>query len=198
MCPFTPVRKDEIIMKLIEKISLALFSTLILIISVIFCLLIFGWLDINFMTEVIKLGIGDPVISKVILGLSILFILMATICIFFGSNDKQKNDYKNGILLQNSEGKLLITKETIENIVKGVIKGFDSAEVASTKIEVDKENNVIVFVNLIVKENAVIKELSTNLQTKVKEAIKKATDLEAKEVNIKVKNIEPVKEIVQE
>lgn len=185
-------------MKLIEKISLALFSTLILIISVIFCLLIFGWLDINFMTEVIKLGIGDPVISKVILGLSILFILMATICIFFGSNDKQKNDYKNGILLQNSEGKLLITKETIENIVKGVVKGFDSAEVASTKIEVDKENNVIVFVNLIVKENAVIKELSTNLQTKVKEAIKKATDLEAKEVNIKVKNIEPVKEIVQE
>ena len=154
MCPFTPVRKDEIIMKLIEKISLALFSTLILIISVIFCLLIFGWLDINFMTEVIKLGIGDPVISKVILGLSILFILMATICIFFGSNDKQKNDYKNGILLQNSEGKLLITKETIENIVKGVVKGFDSAEVASTKIEVDKENNVIVFVNLIVKEKA--------------------------------------------
>ena len=198
MCPFTPVRKDEIIMKLIEKISLALFSTLILIISVIFCLLIFGWLDINFMTEVIKLGIGDPVISKVILGLSILFILMATICIFFGSNDKQKNDYKNGILLQNSEGKLLITKETIENIVKWVVKGFDSAEVASTKIEVDKENNVIVFINLIVKENAVIKELSTNLQTKVKEAIKKATDLEAKEVNIKVKNIEPVKEIVQE
>ena len=122
MCPFTPVRKDEIIMKLIEKISLALFSTLILIISVIFCLLIFGWLDINFMTEVIKLGIGDPVISKVILGLNILFILMATICIFFGSNDKQKSDYKNGILLQNSEGKLLITKETIENIVKGVIK----------------------------------------------------------------------------
>ena len=51
---------------------------------------------------------------------------------------------------------------------------------------------------MLVKENAVIKELSTNLQTKVKEAIKKATDLEAKEVNIKVKNIEPVKEIVQE
>ena len=185
-------------MKLIEKIGLALFSTLILVISIIFCLLIFGWLDINFMTKIMTLAISDPISSKIILGLSIVFILIAIRCIFFYSGDKQKNEYKNGILLQNSDGKLLITKETIENIVSGVVKGFDSAEAVTTKIDVDKENNVIVFVNLTVKENAIIKELSTNLQTKIKDAIKKATDLEVKEVNIKVKNIEPVKEIVQE
>ena len=45
--------------------------------------------------------------------------------------------------------------------------------------------------------NAVIKELSTNLQNKIKDTIKKASDLEVKEVNIKVKNIEPVKDIEQ-
>lgn len=185
-------------MKLIEKIALALFSTLILVISIIFCLLIFGWLDINFILEIMTIAISDPVSSKIVLGLSILFILIAIRCIFFYSGDKQKNEYKNGILLQNTDGKLLITRETIENIVNGVVKGFDSAEAVTTKIDVDKENNVIVFVNLNVKENAIIKELSTNLQTKVKDTIKKATDLEVKEVNIKVKNIEPVKEIVQE
>lgn len=52
--------------------------------------------------------------------------------------------------------------------------------------------------NLNVKENAIIKELSTNLQTKIKETIKNTSDLEVKEVNIKVKNIEPEKEIVEE
>ena len=62
----------------------------------------------------------------------------------------------------------------------------------------NKENNVKVYVNLSVKENAIIKELSTNLQTKIKSTIKKASDLEVKEVNIKVKDIEPVKNIVQE
>lgn len=61
-----------------------------------------------------------------------------------------------------------------------------------------KDNTVQVYVNLNVKENAVIKELSTNLQTKIKETIKKTSDLEVKEVNIKVKNIEPEKEIVEE
>ena len=59
-------------------------------------------------------------------------------------------------------------------------------------------NNVTVFVNLSVKENAVIKELSTNLQTKIKTTIKKTSDLEVKEVNIKVKDIEPVKPMTQE
>ena len=61
-----------------------------------------------------------------------------------------------------------------------------------------KDNTVQVYVNLNVKENAVIKELSTNLQTKIKETIKKTSDLEVKEVNIKVKNIEPEKEIVED
>ena len=86
-------------------------------------------------------------------------------------------------MLENSNGKLLITKETIENLVKGVVKGFDSAEDVTTSIELDNENNLRVFVNLTVKENAVIKELSSNLQTKIKETIKQSSDLEVKEVN---------------
>ena len=102
------------------------------------------------------------------------------------------------IYVKNADGKLLITKETIENLVNTVVKGFDSAEDVTTKIELDKDNQVKVFVNLAVKQNAVIKELSTNLQTRIKETIKKASDLDVKEVNIKVKNIEPVKEIIQE
>ena len=97
-------------------------------------------------------------------------------------------------MLENSNGKLLITKETIENLVKAVVKGFDSAEDVTTSVELDNENNLRVFVNLTVKENAVIKELSSNLQTKIKETIKQSSDLDVKEVNIKVKNIEQTKD----
>ena len=181
-------------MKTIEKFSLALFSSLILIISVILCLAIFGWIDVEFIGNVINAAIVDNITSKIILALSIIFILLAIRCIFFDSSAKEKEEYRNGILLENSNGKLLITKETIENLVNAVVKGFDSAEEVTTKIELDKENNLRVFVNLVVKENAVIKELSTNLQNKIKDTIKKSSDLDVKEVNIKVKNIEPVKE----
>ena len=181
-------------MKTIEKITLVLFSTLMLIISVILCLTIFGWIDTADIGNVLNIAISNNVSSNVILVLSIIFILLAIRCIFFDSSSKEKEEYKNGILLENSNGKLLITRETIENLVNAVVKGFDSAEDVSTRIELDKDNNLRVFVNLSVKENAVIKELSTNLQNKIKEAIKNSSDLDVKEVNIKVKNIEPAKD----
>ena len=45
--------------------------------------------------------------------------------------------------------------------------------------------------SLIVNEEAVIKDLSANLQTRIKEKVKTATDLEVKEVNITVKKVAP-------
>lgn len=185
-------------MKILDRIGLALFSSLMLIISIIVCLMIFGWLSVDLVHELVVMAINDNLSSNIMLGLSIVFILLAIKCIFFDSSSKQEMDYKNGILLENSDGKLLITKDTIENLVNSVVKGFDSAEKVTTRVELDKENNVTVFVNLSVKENAIIKELSTNLQTKIKTTIKKTSDLEVKEVNIKVKDIEPVKPMTQE
>ena len=181
-------------MKTIEKITLVLFSTIMLLISVILCLTIFGWLDTELIGNVMNMALANTISSNTLLALSIIFILLAIRCIFFDSSAKQKEELKNGILLENANGKLLITRETIENLVNAVVRGFDSAEEVTTQVELDNENNLKVFVNMSVKENAVIKELSTNLQNKIKETIKKASDLEVKEVNIKVKNIEPVKE----
>lgn len=184
-------------MKILDKIGLALFSTLVLLGSVITCFIIFGWLDADLVYNIICGVKNNEVASNILLGLSVVFILLAIKCIFFEANTKQEMDYKNGILLENADGKLLITKDTLENLVNSIVKGFDSAENVVTKVELDKENNVRVYVNLSVKENAIIKELSTNLQTKIKSTIKKTSDLEVKEVNIKVKDIEPNKNIVQ-
>lgn len=185
-------------MKILEKIGLALFSSIMLILSIITCLMVFGWLNVEAVHSVAVNALQNEVTSNTLLIISVIFILLAIKCIFFDSSSKQEMDYKSGILLENSDGKLLITKDTIENLVNSVVKGFDSAENVTTRVELDKENNVTVFVNLSVKENAIIKELSTNLQTKIKTTIKRTSDLEVKEVNIKVKDIEPVKPIVQE
>ncbi len=177
-------------MKILDKIGLALFSTLILIISIIMCLLIFNWLDIDFVHGIIVSVLENQVSSNILLGVSVVCILLAIKCIFFDSTSKQEVEYKNGILLENADGKLLITKETLENLVSNIVKGFEGAENVTSRVELDKENNVKVYVNLNVKENASIKELSSNLQTKIKTTIKNTSDLDVKEVNIKVKDVE--------
>lgn len=91
--------------------------------------------------------------------------------------------------MQNDNGKLLISKSTIENIVQNVVKEFDSVENTSVSTDFDNLNNLIINVNLVVGKSVVIKELTINMQNKIKEAIKKTSDLDVKEVNVKIKDI---------
>ena len=185
-------------MKFIEKLVLNIYSIIMLVISLVLCLLIFGWVDIGLIGDMISKLLLNSVYSNVILVISVIFILLSLVCIFFGSSSKENNKDKQGVLLQNENGKLMISKDTLENLVNTVAKNFESAEEISTNVSLDAENNVTVYVNLVVSPNAVIKELTTNLQQKIKETIKNASDLDVKEVNIKVKNIAPKKEIAKE
>lgn len=184
-------------MKFIEKISLLLFSSIMLIISIIACLIVFGWIDILTITTVLKNIISNNNITNAILGCSLIFILLAIKCIFFDSNSKQKENNKEGVLLENNNGKLLISKDTIENLVSGVVKEFSEAEAVSTEVMLDRENNVMIEVTLYVAPNSIIKELSINLQNKIKEVVKRVADLDIKEINIKIENIAPNKETEQ-
>ncbi len=176
-------------MKVLDRIGLVIFSNFILIISIILCLLIFGWLSPDMVYEVIRIALNDPVTTNIVLAISIICIILAIKCIFFSTDKNEINGIKDGILLQNSDGKLVISKTTLEELVSNVAKGFDSAQDVTSKIVLDEENKLVVYVLLSVKENAVIKELSNNLQNKIKSAIKKTADLEVKEVNISIKEL---------
>ena len=184
-------------MKVIEKITLVLYSNIMLILAIIACLLIFGWVDIDIVGDVIKNCLTTDPASKISLGVSVVFILLSIRCIFFDPTSREELKEKQGVLLENENGKLMISKETIENLVDSVAKVFENAEEISTKVELDKENNVKIFVNLTINSNAVIKDLSANLQDRIKEKVKKATDLEVKEVNISVKKVSPVQNTEQ-
>ncbi len=177
-------------MKLIDKIGLKIFSILALILSVIMCVLIFKWVSLDTINSIIHSALNNEVASNIILAVSIIFILLAIKCIFFNSKVKEINGVKDGILLKNDDGQLVISKNTLEELVNNIVAGFESAEDPVTRIVLDKEHNLIINVMFNVKESAVIKELSSNLQTKIKNTIKKSSDLEVKEVNITVRELQ--------
>ena len=185
-------------MRIIEKIALIIFSYVVLILSIIMCLLVFGWLDTELVRNFIENIKMNSTLSAITLVVSVIAILLAIKCIFFDSTGKEIAKQREGILLENTDGKLLISKETIENLIASVAKGFDGAENVNSKVYVDKENNLSVYVTLFVHPDAVIKDLSNNLQNKIKEAVKKSSDLDVKEVNIKVRNITQEKSDIQE
>lgn len=75
------------------------------------------------------------------------------------------------------------------NLVSGVVKDIKGAQDVSSKVILSKDNSINIDVILYVAQDIVIKDLSNNLQLKIKEAVKKSMDIEIKEVNIKIKNI---------
>ena len=129
-------------MKVIEKIALILYSNIMLILSIIACLLIFGWVDIDIVGNVVEKCLTTDPASKITLGVSVVFILLSIRCIFFDPTSKEEIRDKQGVLLENENGKLMISKETIENLVDSVARGFENAEEISTRAELDKENNI--------------------------------------------------------
>ena len=64
------------------------------------------------------------------------------------------------ILLENDDGKLLITKETLTSIVNSVVSGFESVKDQQSKIILDENNNLSILLTIEVSDNAVIKELT--------------------------------------
>jgi len=182
-------------MRVLDKIGLVVFSTLVLLGGLAVVLTIAGWLDLNLVIEGIEYIVTEDVISKVIFGISIALILLALKCIFFNSDAKGTSNLKDGILLENDNGKLLVSKDTIESLANAVVKNFEVAQNVMTKVDLDNENNVSIFITLFVYPDAVIKDLTIALQKDIKETIKKSLDLDVKDVNVRIKNITARKEV---
>ncbi len=183
-------------MKILEKIVLVIYSYIVLALAIITSLIIFGWIDSEIIGKTVMSTLQGETISTIILIINIIFIILSIKCIFFGSANKEDEKNGQGVLLQNESGKLMISKETIESLVNTIITGFESVSEATSNIFLNKENNLVISLTLNVGENVIIKELSANLQEKIKTVIKDTLDLDVKEVNIKIKNYVPKKESI--
>lgn len=177
-------------MRILDKIALILYSYIILVVSILICLIFSGLVEFDLVSDYIKTLVLGETSGKIILGVCIVFILLSIRSIFFESskeNGKKKPERK-GILLENENGKLVISKETIENLINTLAKEDKTVMEVSSKVDVDNESKLIVNIEMVVNQNAIIAELSSNLQQKVKENIKHTSNLEVKTTNIKIKD----------
>ena len=177
-------------MKFLERFTLIVYSFIILLISVVLSLLIFNWIDFDVVMEMLKALVTGDLSSKITLGVSIVFILLSIKCMFFDEKSKERVKEAQGILLKNENGQLMISKESIDNMVKNAVASFDKVKQCNTKIDVNSENQLRITLFLVVGENVIIKELASSLQKKIKEEVKKISDLEVEEVNVKVTSLQ--------
>lgn len=174
-------------MKFLEKVALIFFSIIISILAIALILIMLDVVQINVVTKSLALILSNDLSFKITLGVTIVALLLAIKCIFFGA--KPENDGRNGVTLENTAGKLVISKESLENLIANVVKEVQGIEAISSRTILDKNKNLIVYVTTLVSKDMMIKDVSAQIQEKIKEALSKTADLEVKQVNIKVKNI---------
>ena len=180
-------------MKLIDKVIYFIFSTIVLAIVVI---VFMGLLNIGGVNHIFSFIGGMPnmnftqeqMIYIIIVG--ILLIIMAIKGILFQTKLEENKD---AIILENSSGKLIISRRTLENLVKDISNGVKGVENSSARVNVEKDTDLIISIDIVVKEGS-IKEITKKLQEDVKIAIKKASDLNVSEVNVNIKNIKKMNE----
>ena len=180
-------------MKLIDKVIYFIFSTIVLAIVVI---VFMGLLNIGGVNHIFSFIGGMPNMSftqeqiTYIIIVGILLIIMAIKGILFQSKLEENKD---AIILENSSGKLIISRRTLENLVKDISNSVKGVENSSARVNVEKDTDLIISIDIVVKEGS-IKDITKKLQEDVKIAIKKASDLNVSEVNVNIKNIKKMNE----
>ena len=178
-------------MKFLEKLGLALFSIITLVISIVLCLIAFGWMESSIFSILIGKVLLSQTYTYIMVGVCVFLILLAIRCIFFTDQKEESEEVADdGILLQNEDGRLLITVETLKNMAQGVINSFPNIMDSSVGVIITKENNIVISVSIDVTRETIIKDTSSRLQIKIKKAVKDATDLEIESVNVRVRNVE--------
>ncbi len=178
-------------MKILEKFVLILYSFLVLVISVVLCLVIFKIIDIETINNCIKYMLEDSTILITVLASSIVCILLSIRCLFFRKRKEIKKSDATDILLENESGRLLISKSAIENAVKNVVNNaVKDTKDCKVIVDIDPANYLSVYVSILLNNNLKIRDMTLDLQLKIKSQIKDDFDLDVKQVNIKIDSVE--------
>ena len=174
-------------MKFLDKLALKIFSLIVVFLLVIIAFVIIGVIPASDVVKNIMLITDSEDGIKIAAGVGGVLLLLAFKGLFFTS--KPPDDGRNGIVLENNAGKLVLSKESLENLIANVVKEVPGADIVSSKTIVDKDKNLVVYLTTTMSKDVMIKDVSKDLQDRIKDAMKRTADLDVGEINIKVKNI---------
>ena len=181
-------------MKLVDKVIYFIFSVIILAIVVVMFTVILNIGGVvnpvfNFIINIPNMSFTQEQMTYIVI-IEILLFIMAIKGILFQSKLEENKD---AIILENNSGKLIISRKTLENLVKDISNGVQGVENSFARVNVSKDTELIISIDIVVKEGS-IKDITKKLQEDVKIAIKKASDLNVSEVNVNIKNIKKLNE----
>ncbi|MEG0221040.1 MAG: alkaline shock response membrane anchor protein AmaP [Clostridia bacterium] len=178
-------------MKLVNDFSLIIYSFFELSISIILIMMINGVVSTDIARELIN-SINSLENGSIIY--TVVFTLIALLSIVSIFSTESEEDSKRGMAMEYEAGKVLLTKETFENIALSVVKKYGALKASKTSVKITQEGLIVNIYTLVIPDT-VVSDLTIKVQKDIKETIAKLTTVKVQSVNIKVKGVynEPVK-----
>ena len=96
--------------KIWSKMGFVISAIIVLMLSLLLCTLIWGWITPDQVMSVIMMGLSNGIATKIILGVAILLVMLTTFSIANGTDDKSVNGVKEGVIISKDSGDLVISK----------------------------------------------------------------------------------------
>ncbi len=173
-------------MKILDKMALALFAVLMLIISVVYVIVYFGVMDYALLDSAIRFMFEEEPTRTVFLVIAIIVFILSIKTILFDYDSS--NTSKSAIEIKGADGVLEIMPTTIEHIALISLTGYPSISDITAKMR-SKDDGIIIDVSFAVLPDTNITELVEKLQKTIKEKIEGQTSAKVLEVNITVKDV---------
>ena len=175
--------------KILSKMGFVISAIIVLMLSLLLCTLIWGWITPDQVMSVIMMGLSNGIATKIILGVAILLVMLTTFSIANGTDDKSVNGVKEGVIISKDSGDLVISKSTIEDMVFNTISKYSNVQNPQIGVIVKNSGKVLIYITMDVANDTVIKDLSSRIQNDVSSTIKNCTDLDVENVNVSIKGI---------
>ena len=175
--------------KIMSKIGFFISAVIVLMLSLLLCTLIWGWVTPDQVMSVIMMGLSNGIATKIILGVAILLVMLTTFSIANGTDDKSVNGVKEGVIISKDSGDLVISKSTLEDMVFNAISKYSNVQNPQIGVIVKNSGKVLIYITMDVANDTVIKDLSNRIQNDVSSTIKNCTDLDVENVNVSIKGI---------
>lgn len=171
-------------MKSFLRTMIIIFSIIIVIVSIVSLLIVSEMVSLGTINNVLVRVISSQTISTVTYGISVVFSILAIVCIF--NSDTLSSSVKGGIILPAEIGVVQISNQTFENIIVNVTKKYAGIKTAKVEVKVSEEG-LMADIFAYVLQDTVISDITAKLQEDIKDTVIKQTTVAVKNVNVKIK-----------
>lgn len=173
-------------MKLLDRLINFIFSLTMLVISTVILLVIFNFIDSNYINSLINNYVWSTDYRAIVIVVSCIVFLAGLKTTIFLSDFKKRK--KIPIMVNSSNGSVQIAQETIESTAKAVALSHEEVRDVNVKM-INKSKGVDIYMSILVTQDTNIRNITTEIQEEVKNKVDETTGVLVLNTDIKVKNI---------